>query len=220
MKTTIISYPQIQYNLQYFFLYLFCVKPINLFNPGNNTEREDFADGFSSSKYSSTISFTDLADNGWKSTLQSETNPLTKTHFSSSSNFLHFIFTSSPFKARYWHSSVNRSSLLFFMASSLWTKWVFIFATSKAKSDASSASLIFFLAHEIWVLALGLLLKRVVEGKVLGCNFWGSGVIIEEKKGTLKAIKFCRDGLSLIFEEIKRFWYWNSELDCGRERRS
>lgn len=27
-------------------------------------------------------------------------------------------------------------------------------------------------------------------------------MIIEEKKGTLKAIKFCRDGLSLIFEEI------------------
>ena len=180
--------PTNTYNLQNFFLlYLFCEKPINLFNPGNNTEREDFADGFSSSKYSSTISFTDLADNGWKSILQSETNPLTKTHFSSSSNFFHFIFTSSPFKARYWHSSVNRSSLLFFMASSLCTKWVFIFATSKAKSDASSASLIFFLAHKIWV--LGLLLKRVVEGKVPGCNFWGSGVIIEDKKGTLKAIK-------------------------------
>lgn len=63
------------YNLQYFFLlYLFCEKPINLFNPGNNTKREDFADGFSSSKYS-------IADNGWKSTLQSEANLLTKTHY-------------------------------------------------------------------------------------------------------------------------------------------
>lgn len=30
-------------------------------------------------------------------------------------------------------------------------------------------------------------------------------MIIEEKKGTFKAIKFCRDGLSLIFEEIKGF---------------
>ncbi|KAE8008241.1 hypothetical protein FH972_004771 [Carpinus fangiana] len=71
------------------------------------------------------------------------------------------------------------------MASSLCTKWVFIFATSEAKSDEISASLI-FLVHEIQV--LGLLLKRVVEGKGWGWNFCACGVIMEKRKGVLAAI--------------------------------
>jgi hypothetical protein len=82
---------------------------------------------------------------------------------------------------------------------------VFIFATSEAKSDASSESLIFLFVHEIWV--LGLWHKRVVDGKGLGCNFWDCGVIIEEKKGILKAIQILmlKQSSVLIIEGFKGF---------------
>jgi hypothetical protein len=45
-------------------MWTYSENPIILFKPGNSIEREEFEDGFSSCKYSSIISSTDLADKG------------------------------------------------------------------------------------------------------------------------------------------------------------
>lgn len=124
--------------------------PIVFFNEQINDEAEEIADKFCPLTYSSTISFTHLHDNGWKLNPHSETNSLTNVNFASSSIFFHFLFVSSDFSPRNPQSSVNKNSLLFFIASSLWIKLVLIFATSVARSEARSASLSFFLQYVIW----------------------------------------------------------------------
>lgn len=126
-------------------------------------EGEESVNGVPSPKCCSTISWTDLADSGWKLTPQFATNPLTKTHFSSLPIFVHFVFRSSGLKSRYWLKPWNNSSLLFFMASSLCINWVLIFPTSDAKPDASSASLKLLVQQMMWVLAW--VLEWVMEAR-------------------------------------------------------